>query len=432
MPRRRRKHANWPYRFAWLAILLAFLLYVGVQSLVGALTYGNRSYGIDWGLVIVSSFLDATIAAWFVAVGAAIGSFLNVVAFRLPAGRGIGGYSSCPYCCTPIEGSDNVPVLAWIKLRGRCRTCRLPISVQYPLVEGVVALLFLAVYLTEVTTGGGNLPVKLPSSGGATVGIFRLNISVDHIMRVGAYLFALSGLVAAALIAVRRKAVPMALYLWLVLPLLVLALYSPSVLIVPWRDAPPAGPIEARLNVLSTLICGGIAGIALARLLAPVLYPGFDRSLISRDAVTNQARQNLGAFAVIGAIVGWQAVVSVGWSVMLVSILGAILLRRFRNVAELADLTVWSWLGLLVFRGFWSSFDSIPVFPAAFPPVMRYVVGALLLAPLALILRKVALPIKSNVPEIGEDDEDHEDAEDVFAENTSAEGNVSSSTHRED
>jgi leader peptidase (prepilin peptidase)/N-methyltransferase len=78
-------------------------------------------------------------------VGALVGSFLNVVIARVPAGLSVvHPRSRCPRCLAPIAWYDNVPVLSWLLLRGRCRGCRLPISVRYPLIEllaGGVALL---------------------------------------------------------------------------------------------------------------------------------------------------------------------------------------------------------------------------------------------------------------------------------------------------
>jgi len=75
-------------------------------------------------------------------VGAVFGSFLNVVAYRLPRGESLSRpRSRCPQCQTQIRAYDNVPVLSWLALRGRCRTCRTPISARYPLVEAVTGLL---------------------------------------------------------------------------------------------------------------------------------------------------------------------------------------------------------------------------------------------------------------------------------------------------
>lgn len=81
------------------------------------------------------------------ALGAAIGSFLNVVIYRLPAGLSvIHPPSRCPNCQRSLKAYDNVPVLGWLWLRGRCRFCRWPIPVRYPLVEAATGVLFLVVF----------------------------------------------------------------------------------------------------------------------------------------------------------------------------------------------------------------------------------------------------------------------------------------------
>jgi len=75
----------------------------------------------------------------FVAIfgfGLCIGSFLNVCISRLPAGDSIVYPGSrCPRCATPIRFYDNIPVLSWIWLRGKCRSCRMPIAFRYPVIE---------------------------------------------------------------------------------------------------------------------------------------------------------------------------------------------------------------------------------------------------------------------------------------------------------
>ena len=69
-------------------------------------------------------------------LGLAIGSFLNVVIYRVPRGLSIvSPRSACPTCGAPIKERDNLPVLSWLLLRGRCRNCRSSISTRYPLVE---------------------------------------------------------------------------------------------------------------------------------------------------------------------------------------------------------------------------------------------------------------------------------------------------------
>jgi leader peptidase (prepilin peptidase)/N-methyltransferase len=80
--------------------------------------------------------------------GLLIGSFLNVVAWRLPRGESlVHPGSACPACRTPIKPYDNVPVVSWLVLRGRCRHCGAQISGRYPAVELTTAALYVAVAL---------------------------------------------------------------------------------------------------------------------------------------------------------------------------------------------------------------------------------------------------------------------------------------------
>ena len=79
-------------------------------------------------------------------LGLLVGSFLNVVIFRVPRGESVvSPRSRCPGCGTELSARDNVPVLSWLVLRGRCRICKAPISVRYPIVELLTGLLFAAV-----------------------------------------------------------------------------------------------------------------------------------------------------------------------------------------------------------------------------------------------------------------------------------------------
>jgi leader peptidase (prepilin peptidase)/N-methyltransferase len=104
------------------------------------------------------------VAPWTVAVlvaggfGLLIGSFLNVVVYRVPAGLSVARpASACPGCSTPIRRRDNVPVVSWLALGGRCRDCRTSISARYPIVELATGVFFVLVAarlwpLTDVPT----------------------------------------------------------------------------------------------------------------------------------------------------------------------------------------------------------------------------------------------------------------------------------------
>jgi len=94
----------------------------------------------------------AVVMVYVLLIGLAVGSFLNVVIYRLPLGQSlVSPGSRCPKCGYALRWYDNIPVLSWAALAGRCRQCRTPISIQYPIVEIVTGLLFLLVaWLTPV------------------------------------------------------------------------------------------------------------------------------------------------------------------------------------------------------------------------------------------------------------------------------------------
>ncbi len=118
--------------------------------------------------------LDACSLLFIGLLGACVGSFLNVVIYRLPANLSlVSPPSRCPKCMHPLAWYDNVPVLGWLWLRGKCRYCHEPISARYPLVELATAILFVgyvwAIYfgqlgpiiLIDVTTPADLMPRPL-------------------------------------------------------------------------------------------------------------------------------------------------------------------------------------------------------------------------------------------------------------------------------
>ena len=95
---------------------------------------------LDWIIVALNLLV-------VLALGAAIGSFLNVVIYRVPAGRSIlFPASHCPICNHSLSKADNIPILGWIFLKGKCRYCQTSISPRYPLVEAFTAIVFLITF----------------------------------------------------------------------------------------------------------------------------------------------------------------------------------------------------------------------------------------------------------------------------------------------
>ncbi|MEA5119511.1 MAG: prepilin peptidase [Propionicimonas sp.] len=146
--------------------------------------------------------------------GLIIGSFLNVVAYRVPAGISLLRESRCPRCDAPVRPWQNVPGLSWLALRGRCAGCREPISWRYPTVELLTGVLFAAIawFLPWVSTG--------PATGSAASGLVSPSV-VDSVWTVSpagmvvlaAFLWFAGSSVALTLIDLDTKRLPDAIVL---------------------------------------------------------------------------------------------------------------------------------------------------------------------------------------------------------------------------
>lgn len=96
---------------------------------------------------LVVNIYDTIVQVTVFCLGAAIGSFVNVVVYRVPAGLSvIWPPSRCPKCLHQLGAGENIPILGWLLLRGKCRHCQTPIAVRYPLVEAATAIVLVLVY----------------------------------------------------------------------------------------------------------------------------------------------------------------------------------------------------------------------------------------------------------------------------------------------
>ena len=92
--------------------------------------------------------MTAYLATFSGLFGLLIGSFLNVVAYRVPLGRSVvSPPSACPACGHQIRRRDNIPVISWLRLQGKCRDCGAAISARYPMVEAVTGVLFAGTFV---------------------------------------------------------------------------------------------------------------------------------------------------------------------------------------------------------------------------------------------------------------------------------------------
>ncbi len=111
-------------------------------------------------------WIDAMVACWFAYLGASIGSFSNVVASRWPRGESVVHPGSrCPACFAPIRWHDNVPIIGWLILRGRCRACHWPIPFRYVLVEILFAVVFVILYLVDIRLAHADKPFEFLIDG---------------------------------------------------------------------------------------------------------------------------------------------------------------------------------------------------------------------------------------------------------------------------
>ena len=121
---------------------------------------------------------------WAALLGACVGSFTNVVVWRLPRDESVVFPGShCPRCGHAIRWHDNLPLLGWLLLAGRCRDCQAPISWRYPAVEALSAALWLSA-LAVAESGGGGLPLwLLPWAGLPLIALLLplVLIDLDHL-----------------------------------------------------------------------------------------------------------------------------------------------------------------------------------------------------------------------------------------------------------
>ena len=249
---------------------------------------------VPWGDILVASF--------FFAIGGALGSFLNVVVHRVPRSESVVfGRSHCPACRAVIRARDNIPMLGWLLLRGRCRDCGVAIAVAYPLVELSCAIVVGLVASVEVLSGGANLPIAWAGVSNGQRGIdgllwqtnWRLlGICLDHC--------------------------------FVLVTLLAWSLFE--------RNAQPL-PTNWFRAIIST------AGIAVGRLVGGQL----DRPMVSSGLM------------LIGAALGWQAVVAISIALLIVvgsffAVVGRNGPKRASQTSDLVMMTtvyllVWRWVG---------------------------------------------------------------------------------------
>jgi prepilin signal peptidase PulO-like enzyme (type II secretory pathway) len=239
--------------------------------------------------------------AMLTVLGGVVGSFINVVVYRLPAGMSLSRPGSrCPRCGAKIRWLDNIPVLGWLKLRGRCRNCREAISSRYPIIELLTALMFLGLAWVEPLADARNLPDRLGfvASGESQ---FLLGWSDWQLWAVYAYqLFLLCGLECAMLLEYDGHGIAKRL----TLPVWLVGLAAPlaSVQLRPVAAFQAiVDQLESQTMLLS--LVDGLAGLAVGLVLGMLASPIAQLGPSGRQGV----RTLLFASTSTGLYLGWQA-----------------------------------------------------------------------------------------------------------------------------
>ncbi|MDE0546719.1 A24 family peptidase [Microbacterium sp. C7(2022)] len=210
--------------------------------------------------------------------GLVIGSFLNVVIYRVPAGIPLTRESRCPHCDEPVRPVENIPVVSWLVLRGRCAGCKAPISARYPIVELATALAFVGITWYFVATA------TLDSTGA----VWSL------VLTVAAFLYLASISIALTLIDLDTHRLPNAIVL-------------------------PAYAVGAVLLVAASVLVGDLDALVRAAIGMAALYAFyFILRFVRPDGMGGGDVKLAG---VLGLYLGW-----LGWGALVVGAFGAFLL----------------------------------------------------------------------------------------------------------
>src|SRR5262245_37586601 len=246
-----------------------------------------------WAMELLASLF---LYAWLFCLGATVGSFLNVVIYRLPRGKNLAYPGSfCPHCGHAIRWADTIPIVSWLALRGRCRDCREPISPRYFLVELAVAAIFLSVALVE-TKLPGFFPRRNWDMGDWLISPYD---TLPFWTTYGLHVVLLTTLLGAALIEYDGFPTPTTLFVPALFAGLAVPVIWPSSAHLPRLVSVGTYPWTALMEVLSTSAVGLLCGVIV--------------DLTGRWANRRRMRWFApeGLLATVGAVLGWPHILEV-------------------------------------------------------------------------------------------------------------------------
>ncbi len=305
-------------------------------------------------------------AIWFFVLGAVVGSFLNVVVYRMPRGLPLTGRKShCPTCGIDLTFYENMPILGWIRVKGRCRSCGVRISPRYPVVEFVTGLIFLVLLQVELLSGGGSLPVRSPNIYAGVVWI----LWYPKWDLIGIYLyhcFLLCSLLCMTLIVADGWRIPKRLWVSTLLVGLIGPIAFPDLRPVPFSVSEVAWSWIPAPNSRLGELFSGLLGLSSGALLGILLIWTGPRRLLRPGQSFGLAL----TIALGGLFLGWQAAISLTLIGLVLEfpvrhIGGRIIPKRllaprisFLSIAVLIQLLLWRSLSEIPY---WPSHASTPV-----------------------------------------------------------------------
>lgn len=294
-----------------MLFLAAVVVAVGYVILMAA-WQSSADRMVQFTDLIPPRIADVLIAGWAFFIGASVGSFLNVVAWRMPRGASINGRSHCPRCDNALRWHDNLPVFGWLALGGRCRDCRLPISPRYPLVEAAVGLCVMWIVVRGVYGDASHLPFW-PKRFGYSTSLWMPSLSNDSLAVITYHVTGIACLWALALVRAGGSRLPRQLMFWCLLLVAVPMLVVPNFAVVPWtvRETDLWSPAGQYLNAAMRVLTGGAMAVMLARMMVKYLCPAADPKLNPLGESTARLIDLVMLLAVAAILVGWQASIPV-------------------------------------------------------------------------------------------------------------------------
>ena len=307
--------------------------FVGILALLTIITQGDLSHAAETksslyavhaddeelssSMVAAIKTLEALNVLFIFAIAASIGSFLNVVIYRVPRHLPlVRANSACPQCGHKLSSKDNMPILGWLRLKGRCRYCSARIPFRYLGMELAIGGIFMLLLFVELLSGGVNLPVRIPNHYAG----FLWVVWYTKWDLVGIYLYhclGLSMLLVVAMMQHDRQTVPLKMFVYTFLPAALLPvvwptlhpwpamLYPPSIqeTAVIWsvndQWISPGWTLQAGLHLTGFLdsLAGVAVGMICGLLLSRVMSHRCDQAA------------TIYACTFIGLLLGWQTAV---------------------------------------------------------------------------------------------------------------------------